>query len=272
MSCESWQDLIALGSGGNLSETEATALEQHLHGCIYCRRYAEEIAASQRALRRFHELPLEETSLGRIRSGVLARVANEKASRSVRKATPWLALAASLILGLVLWPRNLRETNIESQQTETNLVVSSPPPSIGPPAATPVAFPEIATELAPTQPTERPRKARDHPGSRRDAEQQRLERYPMRRGSVEVQTTNQPLESSPGLVVFDLPKLQPSSLALVAPPGSGTNSPGPVVLDLPTQVLDEPTLQRVSEHPGYTIYWLKVDTLKEKENASTKIL
>jgi hypothetical protein len=64
---------------------------------------------------------------------------------------------------------------------------------------------------------------------------------------------------------------------LVLPRGpKTTSSPGPVLLDLttPSVALPKARLRRISERTHYTIYWLEepVDTLKEKEDATTKIL
>ena len=49
MSCESFEERIALAAGGDLAAADTEGLESHLRACRGCRRFAEEMRASHRA-------------------------------------------------------------------------------------------------------------------------------------------------------------------------------------------------------------------------------
>lgn len=250
MSCETWKDPIALHAGGNLSPTEAAALERHLRDCPACRRYGEEMAASQKALRRVYEGSFEDLRLARLRRNVLKRIADGQIPgrrRRPRSVVRWLALAASLTFVVSLWlVQDLREPPDDprpkaARRPDAGLpeLPVPPPPAPSPPLQ--AASPALPAPRGDTPPADRIRGAPD--------------------------SDLAPASSEPS----------PSSTLLVLPPRPETTSPpGPVLLDVtvPSAAAPGPRLRRLSETTDYTIYWLETpaDTLKEKEDATTKIL
>ncbi len=268
MSCESWKDSIALEVGGNLAMEEAAALAHHLRECVACRRYADEIAASQQALQRLRQRPLDTASLDRIRAGVLQRIADGKPDR-VRwwrrppKTVQRLALAASVMLVLAsLWQlRRFRESAPEARQRDARLL----PSALVTPQA-PAPPPLIVKEIAPALPS--PTVLEKHsPVAAREAQAHKDHSTPRdggfrrRPALIELSSSDEPLETSPGLVVLSEARPLPS------PPGS-------ILMDLTVPAVEKPALRRLSDSNDYTIYWLDdpADTPEETEDADTKIL
>lgn len=268
MSCETWKDPIALNAGGNLSPTETAALERHLRDCPACRRYAKEMAASQKALRRFHERSLEDSSLARIRGGVLKSIADGRVSgrrRRPQSVVRWLALAASLTLVASVWlVKDLREP------AKPRPELPAPPPP-APSAPLQAATPAPRGDTPPADDT------RPAPGSDLAPAHPRSQEYRRSWTTVALGTSHKSPEASPGWVVLALSEPSPSPPLLVVPPRPETTStPGPVLLDLtvPSAAAPGARLRRLSDRTHCTIYWLEepADTLKEKEDATTKIL
>lgn len=274
MTCDSWQDAIALDAGGNLPPAAASGLRRHLQGCAACRRFAEDMAASQRALRRFSERPIDEASLARVRRGVLTGIADGGSSglrrlpRRSRNATRWLALAAGLLAALLVWrwpapvdqtgPGVARLPQLEPPEPQSAApAFSASPPAVPPPTAAP--------------PSDEPRREAEA-GT---APRQRDPSPPRRWSLVELTPSPGPLESSPSQVVLPVSS---GSLALPSPEersGSALAPGSAILLDLPSQAASTGTvLRRLAESSDYTIYWLEepADTLKEKEDAHTKVL
>ncbi len=270
MSCESWRDPIALDAGGNLSTAEAAALARHLRGCAACRRFAEEMAASQQALRRLYRRPLVEASRARIRRGVLERIADGGVSRfrRSRPAIRWLALAASLLAVLSLW--QLRDPRPPIDETE-RVEVQRPGPRI---AVPPQASPAVPPPAVPAPPADESPRTADTDAT---PPPRRAGRPFQRRPLVELTSSPEPLESSPSLVVLAASRGRLVSspwLTVLPSPGESLPSDTVVFLEPPTPPPAKPTLRRLSGNADYTIYWLDepADTLKEKEDAYTKVL
>ncbi len=116
MSCERYEERIALAAGGDLGDGDARRLDRHLATCAGCRAFAEEMRQSRRAVRELASAPIGEEVLARVRAGVLERIAAGAASREPPLRTPafrgpmrvpprWLAAAAVLlaVLGATVW-------------------------------------------------------------------------------------------------------------------------------------------------------------------------
>ncbi len=112
MSCERYEEMIALAAGGDLDAGDARRLDHHLSSCAGCRSFAEEMRHSQRAVRELARSPIGDEVLARVRAGVLARMAEEPAARGAvfrgpayRVPPRWLAAAAVLlvVLGAAVW-------------------------------------------------------------------------------------------------------------------------------------------------------------------------
>jgi len=103
MSCSRFEKLIALYAGDDLPERKARRVQAHLSACASCRRLAEELSASQSALKALRGETVEEALLLRTRQRVLARLAAQRPER-LRVAWRWAcALPAGLMVGLGAW-------------------------------------------------------------------------------------------------------------------------------------------------------------------------
>lgn len=105
MSCGSYESLIAFHVEGDLTPAETAELERHLRDCAACRRFADEMRASQRAIKEHGRAAIDPAVLAGIRAGVLRRIERRRRAwpRIVlpgtrRLSAPVLALAASLVL------------------------------------------------------------------------------------------------------------------------------------------------------------------------------
>ena len=58
MSCERYEEQIALAVGGDLDAGEARRLDRHLAACDPCRAFAEEMRQSRRAVRQLAQAPI----------------------------------------------------------------------------------------------------------------------------------------------------------------------------------------------------------------------
>ncbi|MCP4663965.1 MAG: zf-HC2 domain-containing protein [bacterium] len=163
MSCKTFESLIALHVEGDLTAAETEELERHLRGCAVCRGFADEMRASQRALKKHGRSAVDPAVLAGIRTGVLRRIERRRRAwpgiavpRPRRFPTRVLALAASLVLVLgaavllLRWGEISRpEPAWESSEIEPapTAPTAAPTPTHAPPPA-----PEPATPPTPTGP------------------------------------------------------------------------------------------------------------------------
>lgn len=170
--CPDHESRIALAAGGDLTPPEAAALEAHLRSCDACRRFAEEIDDSQRAVRGLAEQELGDDVLTGVRAAVLREIASSRQPGAVvafpgagwRTARPWLAAAAGVLLALgalalfqrVPGPEPAGETGLESRGSEKVASTSAPEPQQPPaeiqpsPVASSTALPtpEVTTRAS----------------------------------------------------------------------------------------------------------------------------
>lgn len=120
--CERYREHIALHVEGDLDDADARRLERHLAACAPCRAWADEMAASQQALRRQLAPPLDAATLARVRAGVLAEIGRRRHAGPAR----WLALAATLLAAVALW-RFWEPRPAEPPAAEPPVVTPAPP-------------------------------------------------------------------------------------------------------------------------------------------------
>ena len=155
MSCRRYEEWLALEAGGDLPPEKAAELSRHLSECGNCRRLAEELHASQAALRAFYRSPVAEQRLDAARAAVLTELRTGSDSSAWRRwVTPqWLAprwavagLAMALAVTIAFW--NSRSADPDQQEK----VVASQP-----------ALPSAPSELReePEQPILSPEEERD---------------------------------------------------------------------------------------------------------------
>ena len=63
MSCDRFESMIALDAGGDLPAADGDRLARHLATCAGCRRFAEEMRGSRRAVALLADVPLNEEIL-----------------------------------------------------------------------------------------------------------------------------------------------------------------------------------------------------------------
>jgi hypothetical protein len=90
MSCQSYQEMIALAVGDDLPDADRFRLEEHLVGCPECRSFADDMAASHQALTGLAEIPLDPKILAKVRDGVRQQVACQSPARPSSNRSGWL--------------------------------------------------------------------------------------------------------------------------------------------------------------------------------------
>jgi hypothetical protein len=108
MTCQDFELQIALLTEGDLNASEAERVELHLARCPQCRRFAEEIAESQTALKTYGPLEPHPNELVALRLAVMTRIPIQEKSRRVgffswRLAWRFAAAVALLAGGTLVW-------------------------------------------------------------------------------------------------------------------------------------------------------------------------
>jgi hypothetical protein len=107
MSCQEFEEPIALAAGGDLEGPALERLERHLRHCATCRELAAGMEESVRAVRSLATVPVtvpieEEALLGDLRAGVRRGIdAADRRRRRRGALPPWLAVAAAIAAVLV---------------------------------------------------------------------------------------------------------------------------------------------------------------------------
>lgn len=114
MSCERFQNQIALYVAGDLDERDARRVEPHLEACPACRELAAGLEESRAALGDLREADVDPAVLGRIRRQVLEKVETRQPSlfHGWRWKHAFFLAAAVVILAVALAPR-LRQSPSE---------------------------------------------------------------------------------------------------------------------------------------------------------------
>lgn len=107
MTCASFENSLALYVERDLSDAAVPAVEAHLVSCAECRRFLDDLRASQSLVKGLAGEPVDADTLVALRARVVAAAAVSAHRSRDRKAGPMLwAVAAALILaatGGVLW-------------------------------------------------------------------------------------------------------------------------------------------------------------------------
>ena len=169
MSCQEFEEPIALAAGGDLEGPELERLERHLRRCATCRELAAGMKESVRTVRSLATVPVtvpieEEALLGDLRAGVRRGIdATDRRRRRRGVLPPWLAVAAAIaavLVGGMLLLRSLRTPPTPTPAptvAERPFVAPAEPvepvDQVGPPEPPPEAgSPRVPGEPEPAEP------------------------------------------------------------------------------------------------------------------------
>ena len=143
MSCNDWEERIALYAGGDLAPAEAQAVERHVAECAGCQLLLSGLRESLGVLREAHADPVEEAHLAAVRARVLSELGSG-ANRRWRLGWVYAMAVAAMVLLMAVWPRPAKR-----------VVVTVPSAAVVPVAEAPRAEP---TAPAVVRHRKRPRK------------------------------------------------------------------------------------------------------------------
>ena len=154
MSCERYEELIALHVEGDLSPAESARVEAHLAGCASCAAFAGELRESQRALKELAQEELDPAALAAVRRRVGLALDAGGASRPARRPAALWALAAAAGVAVVAFllqrPADGPPPQPPSPSAAAPPRVASPVgPAVRPPAAVASASAEAPRATAP---------------------------------------------------------------------------------------------------------------------------
>ena len=228
MSCRRYEEWLALEAGGDLPPEKAAELSRHMSECGNCRRAAEELRASQAALRAFHRSPVEEQRLDAARAAVLAELRTGSASSAWRRwVTPqWLAprwavagLAMVLAVTITFW--NSRSADPDQQ---------------GKIAASKPALPSEPSEL------------REEPEERiLSPDEERVVSVEQPAVQPALRPRHDKVEEQPIRAAAPVPEITEPAITVVSLPDADTGDP---------EEKQDAVLQVASSDPDITIYWL----------------
>ena len=225
MSCQQYEEWLALEVGGDLPPEKATELSRHVSECGNCRRAAEELRASQAALRAFHRFPVAEQRLDAARAAMLAELRTGSASSPRRRfVTPqWLAprwavagLALALTVTIGFWNSRSADQDKQAKVTASKPARPSAPSELRKEPAQPILSSDKERNVSVEQPAA--------PPPRHDEAEER----PIRAATPE------PAITEPAITVVSLPDED-----------SGD-----------TEENQDAVLQVASSDPDIIIYWL----------------
>jgi hypothetical protein len=132
MSCQQFEEWLALDVGGDLAAGESTKLQAHLSQCEVCSRFAEELRASQVSLRALHGAALRDDLLAAVRNAVLDEVRRAPVPTTQSwgglSSPTWLqprwALAGFAVALVVAFA--FVSLNVSNSVEESSIVVSIP--------------------------------------------------------------------------------------------------------------------------------------------------
>ena len=232
MNCGRYEEWLALEAGGDLPPEKAAELSRHMSECGNCRRAAEELRASQAALRALHRFPVAEQRLDAARAAVLTELRTGSASSAWRRfVTPqWLAprwavagLALALAVTIGFWNSRSADPGKQEKVATSKPARPSAPSELREEPEQPILSPDEERDEVKNVSVEQPA-APPPPPPRRDEAEER----PIRAAAPE------PAITEPAITVVSLPD-----------PDSGN----------PEENQDT-VLQVASSDPDITIYWL----------------
>jgi Putative zinc-finger len=158
MSCDAFEELIALDAGDDLAPAEAARVRAHLDACASCRELARNVAESRAALKALSEDAPDEDALAPWRRNLMARIEAAPRRPALGWGWAWAAAVAMALLALLVLRTIPRH--------------APPPPAVlahvTPPAIPPALLARVALPaIPPAPPSIEPRPARPaHPGAR----------------------------------------------------------------------------------------------------------
>lgn len=232
MSCRRYEEWLALEVGGDLPPEKAAELSKHLGECGNCRRAAEELRASQAALRAFHRSSVTEERLDAARAVTLAELRTGSASFAWRRwVTPqWLAprwvvagLAMALAVTIALW-----NTRSADQDKQGKIVASKP-----------------VLPMEPSELPEEPERPFPSPDEERDAE--RIVSVEQPAVPPALRPRHDKIEAQPIRAAVPVPEITEPAITVVSLPDPDNGNP---------EENQDTVLQVASSDPDITIYWL----------------
>jgi hypothetical protein len=101
MSCDQWEERVALYAGSDLAPVDAQAVERHVAGCVDCRAFLDGVRASLATVRKEHAEPVADAHFAAVRARVLGELQRRPAPRW---RFAWVcALAGAFALLLLAW-------------------------------------------------------------------------------------------------------------------------------------------------------------------------
>ena len=129
MNCRDWEERIALYLGGDLSPTDAAAVERHLADCVGCQLFSSGLKQSLDLLREAHQEPLAPEHFTAVRARVLAALDGRRRTALGRWAWIGAMAAAAAVLLVMLSIRPV------PQPAPLQVATAPPPPVVEPPPA-----------------------------------------------------------------------------------------------------------------------------------------
>ena len=235
MSCQRFEEWLALDVGGDLGANESAKLQVHLGQCEACSRFAEKLRASQATLRALHGAALDEARLAVVRDAVVDELRQTAASPALAweglSSPAWLpprwalaGLAAALLLAVSFWSSNAPD-EVEQKPTIASIpAIESPLPEV------PEDVEEQVVEARPIEATVTPLADDINPPQHQEI---------MRKVARAVVAN--PMKEKPTVPVVD------SGIEVVSMPDAEAGDP-----DANPDVV----LRLASSNPDITIYWL----------------
>ncbi|MGD2115557.1 MAG: zf-HC2 domain-containing protein [Acidobacteriota bacterium] len=236
MSCRARHEEIALLVGGELTDSERTAVEEHLKTCAGCRELAAALRDDRRALASLATEEPPPEALVRIREGLREELRHGAGADDRSRRRVWLALAAAIVaaaVGLELW------TGLHERDAGT------------------ADAPRVARDRAPAG------SSREAPGGRpRPADRPAAGPPPAPASTPDPPPDPGATREPDRLATTGTPERAPGPPGPPEPPGMRPARTDPSATDAPI------TIRIVSDDPDIVFYWL-TDEPKESTDEAT---
>jgi hypothetical protein len=123
MTCARYENALALYVERDLPSADVPAVEAHLRGCAECRRFLDDLRASQSLVRGLATESIDEDELANLRERVIAAVSSPAPSRGHRASgVLWTAAAAVVVVGIsaLAWMATRQEFRAPQVAKETS--------------------------------------------------------------------------------------------------------------------------------------------------------
>jgi anti-sigma factor RsiW len=140
MSCERYEEPIALHVEGDLSPAESADVEAHLAGCAACAAFAGELRESQRALKALGQEDVDPAALAAVRRRVGQALGDRGAARPARRPAALWALAAAAGVAVVAF---VLQRPADGPPPQPPSPSAAAPPVVTPPAGPAIPSPAV---------------------------------------------------------------------------------------------------------------------------------